>query len=57
MNNLNNAMRPYKAVLGIMAAEVREVKATWLGRIVQRMQAPKIYMTVTAFRGCLSLST
>lgn len=39
MNNLNNAMRPYEAVMGTSAAEVREVKATWLGRIVQRMQA------------------
>ena len=38
-------------------AEVREVKATWLGRIVHRREAQKIYMTVTAFRGCLFLST
>jgi len=57
MNNLSNAMSPYAAVVGIPPAEMREVKATWLGRIVQRSAAPKMYMTVTAFRGCLCSST
>jgi hypothetical protein len=57
MVNLNNAMSPYAAVVGIPPAEMREVKATWLGRIVQRREAPKMYMTVTAFRGCLLWST
>ena len=52
MNSLNNATRPYVEVMQIALVETREVKATWLGRIVQRMKAPNKYMTVTAFRGC-----
>ena len=57
MNNLNNATRPYVEVINIPPAEAREVKATWLGRIVQSMEAAKMYMTVTAFRGCFLSST
>ena len=57
MNSLNNATRPYVEVMQIALVETREVKATWLGRIVHRMRAEKMYMTVTAFRGSLFSST
>lgn len=44
-------------MVGIPPADTREVNATWLGRIVQSMQAPKMYITVTAFLGCPVAST
>lgn len=56
-NNLSNAIRPYAPFMKTPVAEMREVKATWLGRMVQRRVAAKMNMTVTAFRGCLFLST
>ena len=57
MNNLNNATRPYEEVIQTAAPDTREVKATWLGRIVQSMKAEREHMTVTAFRGCFLSST
>ncbi len=50
-------IKPYAAVVGMAPAETSDVKATWLGKIVQSMTAPKRYMTVTAFRGWRELST
>lgn len=44
-------------MVGTPPADTREVNDTWLGRIVQSMQAPKMYMTVTAFLGCPDAST
>lgn len=43
MRNLNSVIRPYEAVVERPPAEMREVKATWLRRIVQRTQATKIF--------------
>lgn len=37
--------------MGTPPAEMREVKATLLGRIVHRISDPKMAMTVTAFFG------
>ena len=56
-SNLNNPIRKYVPVAKTPVADMREVKATWLGSIAQRRQAAKMYTTVTAFRGCLFLST
>ena len=36
------AMRPYAAMVGMPPADTREVKATWLGKMVQRSAAAKI---------------
>jgi hypothetical protein len=36
---------------GVMPAEMREVNATELGRIVQRRTTPNTAMTITAFWG------
>ena len=47
----SNAINPYAAIVGIPPAEIRDVNATWLGRIVQRRRAPNANMMVTAFRG------
>ena len=49
--NRSNEIRQYDAIVGTPPAEMSDVNATWLGRIVQRMAAPKMNMTVTAFRG------
>lgn len=38
-------------------ADVRDVNATWLGRIVHSSAAPNTNMIVTAFRGCREEST
>jgi hypothetical protein len=42
MINLNNGMIAYEEVMKIPPEETREVKATWLGRIVHRMRAAKM---------------
>jgi len=44
-------------MVGTPPADIKEVKATALGRMVQRRMAPKTYMTVTALRGCPSAVT
>ena len=44
-----------RAVLKVF--EIKDVNATWLGRIVQRSAAPKTNITVTAFRGWRAFST
>ena len=49
--SLNSAMRPYAAIVGTAPAEMSEVKATPLGRIVQSRTVPKTNITITAFRG------
>ena len=53
----SNAIKPYAAVVGIPPAEINEVKATWLGRMVHNNTAPKANITVTALRGCFASST
>ena len=49
--SLSRAINPYAAIVGTPPAETRDVKATWEGKIVQRIVAPKMNMTVTALRG------
>ena len=44
-------MSPYAAIVGTPPAEIRDVNATWLGRIVHNRAAPNINITVTAWRG------
>ncbi len=47
-------MRPYAAMVGTPPADMSDVNATWLGRIVHSSTAANTNMTVTAFRGCPS---
>jgi hypothetical protein len=42
MVSLNNAINPYAAIVGTPPAEIREVNATLLGKIVHKMIAPKM---------------
>lgn len=51
------AMSPYAAIVGMPPAEMSDVKATWLGRIVHRRAAANTNITVTAWRGCPSAVT
>ena len=50
-------MRPYAAAEGTPDAEIREVKATAEGRIVQVTMAETAQTTRTAFLGCPLLVT
>jgi len=46
---LSNAISPCEEMIGKMPADMRDVKVTWLDRIVHSMTALMIYITVTAF--------
>jgi hypothetical protein len=49
--SLSNGINAYAATVGTPLADTSDVNATWLGRIVHKITAPKINMTVTAFLG------